>query len=100
MDHRRGFEARAACRNAVDRARLHRQRDVFQHFLFIRDGCDALRHADAQIDDAVGRQLYKRLRTMRLKGIAAGSVGKFAVVACLSRPGARPRLRASASDSS
>ena len=61
IDHRlrvdRGAEIEPARRNAADHARLRGQRDQVDDLLLIGDCRDALRHADAEIDHAVGLEL-------------------------------------------
>ena len=49
-------KARSARQHAADRARLGGQGDIGREFFLIGDGGDALRSADAEVDDAVGRQ--------------------------------------------
>ena len=58
IDGRAEVEARG--RNAADDAGLGRQREQVDDLLFGRDAGDALGHADAEIDDAVGLQLERR----------------------------------------
>ena len=53
----RGAEGGARGEHAADGAGLGRQRDEGRELLFVGDGGDALRRADAEIDDAIGRQL-------------------------------------------
>ena len=50
-------EVEAALRHAADHAGLGGQREMVEHALLVGDGCDALGHADAEIDDASHRQL-------------------------------------------
>ena len=64
VDHRlgvdRGAEIDAARGHAADHAGLGGQRDEIDDLLFVGDRRDALGHADAEIDDAVGLQLERR----------------------------------------
>ena len=53
----RRAEARAAGQHAADDAGLGGQRDEGRDLLLVGDRGDALRHADAEVDDAVRRQL-------------------------------------------
>ena len=50
-------KSRPACRHAADHARFGGQGDEFEYALLVRDRGDPLGHADAEIDDAAGRQL-------------------------------------------
>ena len=63
VDHRLGVgrraEVDAARRHAADHAGLGGQRDEVDDLLLVGDGGDALGHADAEIDDAVGLQLER-----------------------------------------
>src|SRR5262249_2225032 len=56
---RRRAEVEAARGDAADDARLGRQRDEVEDLLLVRDARDALRHADAEVDDAVRAQLHR-----------------------------------------
>jgi hypothetical protein len=55
-----GAEIDAAGRDAADHAGLRRHRDQVDDLFLVRDAGDALGHADAEIDDAVGLQLERR----------------------------------------
>ena len=55
----RGAEVEAAGRHTADHARLRGQRDQVAYVFFSGDRRDALRHADAEIDDAVRPQLER-----------------------------------------
>ena len=56
----RRAEIEPAGRNAADDARFGRQGDVVEDLLFIGDVGDPFRHADAQVDHAVGPQFQGR----------------------------------------
>jgi hypothetical protein len=57
LDVARRAEVEPAGRQPADGARLGGQRQVLQHPLLVGDAGHALRHADAEVDDAVGPQL-------------------------------------------
>ena len=55
----RGAKIEPALRHSADDAGLGGQGKVLQHMLFGRDRGNPFRHADAEIDDAAGRQLER-----------------------------------------
>ena len=56
----RGAEVEPAGRHAADHAGLGGQRQQVDDLLLGRDVGDAFRHADAEVDDAVGLELERR----------------------------------------
>ena len=53
-----------SCRHAANDARFGGKREQISNFLLVSDGCDALRHADAEIDNAVCIKFERRTPAM------------------------------------